>query len=267
MTAGATGPAAAAAPTAAAAPSPSPKSGPALVARGTTRHDEVRAQRWVVRGIAKVAGTVDVGAADLGGTVVVGGPTTAGRLTVLGAFDAHGPVTVAGRLSSRGSLDAGTSVRAAEATLRGRVLVAGELVVDGTLKVRGSLRAPSVRCGRLELRGTAHIPGAVVAGSVDADLLGDSVLGTVQCRQFRLRGPAPNVVRRALGKEAVVAVERVDAESARVEAARVGLVRAGEVVLGRDAHVATVEGRLVRAHPSSRVGPESWSRPPAGLSR
>ena len=44
-------------------------------------------------------------------------------------------------------------------------------------------------------------------------------------------------------------------------------VRAGEIVLGRNAHVGTVEGKVVRAHPSSRVGPESWSRPPPGLSR
>jgi len=241
--------------------------GPELVERGTVRHDEVRSERWVVRGLAKVAGRVEVGAGEIDGTAIVGGPFSAGQLTVVGRLEAHAPMTVAGRLSTRGALEAGGPVHAAEADLQGPVHVAGELSVDGALRVRGALRAPSVRCGPLKLRGTANIAGAVVASSFNADLLADSAVGTVQCRQFQVRGPSPNLVRRILGVSSVVTVERVDAEEVRIEGARVRFVRAAKIVLGRNAHVAALEGAVVRAHRTSRVGPESWSRPPLGLSR
>jgi cytoskeletal protein CcmA (bactofilin family) len=221
----------------------------------------------VVRGIAKVVGSAEVGAGELDGTVVVGGAFTADQLKAVGALEVRGPLTVAGRFSMHGSLDAGGSVHAGEAVLRGPSRLGGELVVDGTLAVHGTLQAPSVECGVLDLSGTAMIPGAVVATSVDADLVADSAIGTIQCRQLRLRGPVPNIVRRVLGRPPVVTVERVEAESARIEGARVRFVRAREIVLGRGAHVGAVEGKVARAPASSRVGPESWSRPPYGLSR
>lgn len=235
--------------------------------RGTVRHEDVRAQRWTTHGITKVVKGAEVGTGELGGTVVVGGTLVAERLTVLGSLEAHGPVTVAGRLVARGAFGAGASVRAGEATFRGPVQVAGELVVEGALTVRGALRAASVRCGRLDLRGTATVPGPVVATAVEATLVGESELGRVEGEEVRLRGPLPNVVQKVLGHDALATVERIDARSVRVEAARVGFVRAAEVVLGRNAHVGTLEGTLVRAHPTSRVGPESWSRPPPGLTR
>ena len=268
MTAVASAPVTASGASSASSPSPpSPARGPRLLERGTVRHDEVRAQRWVVHGIAKVLGSAEVGVGELDGTVAVGGAFAADQLAVVGALDLRGPLTVTGRFSTHGTFDAGSSVHAGEAFLRGAARVLGELVVEGPLTVRGMLRAPSVRCGALDLYGTAMIPGEVVATSVDVDLVADSALGTVQCREFRLRGPAPNVVQRVLGQPSLVTVERVDAETARIEAARVRFVRAREIILGRGAHVEAVEGRVVRAHASSRVGPESWSRPPHGLSR
>lgn len=241
--------------------------GPPLRERGSVRHDEVRAQRWEVRGIAKVLGGVEVGEAEADGSLVVGGPLLAEELRARGSVEGRGPITVAGRLRVRGSLDARSTVKAGAAALEGPVRVEGELAVDTTLEVRGHLRAPAVRGGVLRIRGTADVPGTVTATSVDLAAEGDSAIGTVRCRDLRLRGPRPNVVRRVLGRDAVVKVDRVEAETARVEGAWVGFLKAREVVLGPDAHVAEVEGRVVRAHPSSRVGPESWSRPPAGLSR
>ena len=249
------------------APVPEEVRGPPVEDRGIVRHDEVRAQQWRVRGISKVVHGVEVGSADLDGTVVVGGPLSADRLTAHGALEVRGPLTVEGALLVRGALEAGAFVRAGEATLDGPVRSAGEVVTEGRLRTRRSLQAPSVRGGSVELRGSVRIPGPVVATSFEADLSGDSSLGSVQCRTFRLRGPAPNVVRRTLGRDAVVTVERIEAETVRLEGARVGFVRAAEVVLGRNAHVGALEGKVSRAHPSSRVGPESWSRPPRGLSR
>lgn len=245
----------------------SPSSGASLRERGTIRHDEVRARRWEVGGIAKVVRGVEVDVAQLRGTTVIGGPLVAREVTVSGGLESHGPVTVAGRFRVRGSLDTGGSVRAGAATFEGPVRIARELVVDGALRLRGALRAASVRCEQLRLRGSVTVPGALTSGTIDAELVGDCSVGAVVCREIRLRRPVATVVEKVLGRGTVAEVGRVEAERAWVGGARVGFLRAKEVVLGRDAHIASVEGRIVRAHPSSRVGPESWSRPPAGLSR
>lgn len=241
--------------------------GPSTTDRGTVRREEVRAERWSVRGIAKVARDVDVGAGDLGGTVIVGGSFAAGELTVHGSLETRGALQVDGRLRAHGSVDSGAGVQAREASFQGTVRATTELAVATTLEVRGTVRAPTVRAGTFLLRGSAAIPGSVVTTTFDARLFDDSTFGLLQASELRLHGPAPNVVRRVLGREATVTVERVEAKTVHLEAVRARFVRAEEIVLGRAAHVATLEGRLVRAHPSSRVGPESWSRPPAGLSR
>jgi len=246
---------------------PAPPLGPPLTERGTVRHEQVLSQRWALQGIAKVVGEVTIGSGRLVGTVIVGGGVAAGELTLIGSLESRGSVVVAGRLHVRGSLDVAGGARSGQADLEGPVQVGKELQVDGRLRVRGSLRAPDVRCAAFELRGSAAVPGSITATSFDAHLVSDSRLGSVRCREFRLRGPAPNVVRRVLGGDPLVTVERVEADTARIESARVQFVRAREIVLGRGAHVVAIEGRLVRAHPSSRLGPESWSRPPEGLRR
>jgi len=250
-----------------AAPTPGP-AGPAVVDRGTVAHAEVRAGRWSVHGIAKVAGDVDAGVVELDGTVVVGGALTAQELSSRGSLEARGPCVVHGPLRAHGTFEAAGPVRAREARLEGSARVGGELVSEGDLRVRGRLHGSNVNChGVLEIRGTATLPGTVVATSVEAALTGETALGVVRCRELRLRGPAPNLVQRVLGNAATATVERVEAETVVLENVRVRFVRAGHVELGRNAHVATVEGTVVRSHPTSRLGPESWSRPPAGLTR
>ena len=242
--------------------------GPAVVDRGTVAHAEVRAGRWSVRGIAKVAGNVDAGIVELDGTVVVGGTLTAQELSSRGSLEARGPCVVHGRLLAHGAFDAAGLVQAREARLEGSSRVGGELVSEGDLRVRGRLHGSSVSCrGALEIRGAATLPGSIVAASVEAALTGETALGVVRCRELRLRGPAPNLVQRVLGAAATATVERVEAETVVLENVRVRFVRAGRVELGRNAHVATLEGTVVRSHPTSRLGPESWSRPPVGLTR
>jgi len=228
---------------------------------------EVRARDWRVRGISKVAGVVEVGSADLRGTVVVGGTLTAASLEFDGTLEARSQVAVSGKLRGRGQLGAEAGVRAGEAELAGVVRVSGELVASGRLRVRGRLQAPSVRSEVLDLRGSAQVPGEITAPSCRLTLTEDTSIGTIRCRDLRLRGPPPNLVRRVLSEEAIVRVDAVEGETVSIEFARVRFVRAREVTLGRGAHVAAVEGKVVRTHRSSRLGPESWSRPPPGLSR
>lgn len=246
---------------------PPPVRGPPVLDRGTVRHDTVRSSRWVVRGISKVEREVNVGRAELHGTVTVGGAFDADQLTAEGVLEVRGRVSVAGRLRAHGTLDAGGVVAAGEARLVGPVRLLGELSAATLASVRGTLHAPSLRCATLEVKGMAVVPGTVLGTTVDADLHADSALGQVQGRRVRLRGPVPNVVQQLLAPDLAVHVDRIDADSVVLEGVRVGFVRSREVVLGRHAHVGTVEGTVVRSHPSSHVGPESWSRPPAGLTR
>ena len=248
------------------APPPRPRGGP-VSDRGTVVHDEVRSIRWKLRGIAKVVHDVDVGAGDLRGTVVVGGPLLADELRLDGSLEVRGPVAVARRLRAQGSVDAGGNLRAAEAIVVGKLRVLGELELDGASRLRGTVRAGEIRAGPLELRGDVRVPGPIAAARFDATLSAGSRLGELRATELRLRGPAPNLVRRVLGPEAPVTVTRVEAETAALAGVRVGFVKAREIVLGPDAHVATVEGTVVRQHPTARLGPESWTPPPEGLRR
>jgi len=219
---------------------------PRLADRGTVRHDTVRARVWSVRGIAKVVGAVSVGSAELEGTTVVGGAFVAESAASTGSLEVRGPMTVAGRLSTRGSFEAAAPVTAGEAELHGRLRLAADLSVAGLLRARGALRAPNLRCGQLELRGGASVPGSVVSEVVNGRFASDSLLGSVTARAVHLHGPSPNLVERVLGTEAVASVDRVEAESVELSAIRVRFVRAKEIRLGPGAHVAAVEGRVVQ---------------------
>ncbi len=235
--------------------------------RGTSRRDGIRAARWTVDGVVKVDCDVEVARARLRGTVVVGGELAAGELALSGSLDVRGALTVTGRLRTDGRLEARATVRAGAAELAGVVRVAAELRSDGLLRIRGETSAPALRATAIDLGGRAEVPGALEATAVVARFAGDARLGTVRCRSLRLAGPLPNPLRWVLGREAEVYVERVEAESVYLEGARAAFVRSPEIVLGPASHLLAHEGRVVRAHRTSRVGPESWSPPPLGLRR
>lgn len=249
-----------------AAPPPRPRGTP-VTDRGTVVHDEVRAATWQLRGIAKVVHDVDVGAAELHGTVVVGGPLLADELRLDGRLEVRGAIAIARRLRAQGSIDAGAGLRAADATIAGDLRVTGELELNGTARFRGNLQAGLLRAVTLQLDGEVQVPGPVAAERLEAELAAGSRLGEVRATQARLRGPAPNVVRRVLGGGAPVTVTRVEGDTVSLAAVRVGFVKAREIVLGAGAHVAAVEGTVVRRHPSSHLGPEAWTPPPEGLRR
>jgi cytoskeletal protein CcmA (bactofilin family) len=258
------GPAAPSEPAATARPLPTE---PPVVDRGTVRHERIRTDRWSVDGIAKVDREVEVGRADLRGTVVVGGSVSAGELLVRGSLEVRGAVSVLGRLVVRGSLGAAGVVGAGDASLDGTVRVAGELSAGSAIRADGTLFAGSLRAPSVRLRGTAAVPGTVETTGFDGVLTGDSSFGTIRSPRLRLKGPVENPVRWVLGRHASVVVERIEGEQLELEGVRASFARAREIVLGRDSHLLAYEGRIVRAHPTSRVGPESWTAPPAGLRR
>ena len=245
---------------------PAPRE-PSVTERGVARHEMVRAERWSVRGTVKVARDVDVGEADLQGTVSVGGAFRAGRLASDGLLEVSGPLQSEGPISGRGELRAGATLRAGDLTRRGRLQVAGAITVDRRIDVTGWLRAASVAAQDVRLDGVIEVSGPVRGASVDLRLRDGSRIGPVEGRTVRLGAHTPNLVDKVLARRVTVTIARVEAESVELEGVDVAFVRAREIVLGRGCHVTAFEGTIVRRHPTSRVGPESRSAPPYGLRR
>ncbi len=250
------------------APAPAAPARPKeLVDRGIVRRESVRADRWRLRGTAKVLGPIDVGRAEIDGTLVAGGSLSAETVRVRGSLDVEGPLAVTGALTSDGAFSARSTVRLGEGSFHGASRLTAAVEAARSLEFRGTLVAPDVQAADLHLEGTATVPGRCRAVRVTARLDGTSQFGAVEAREVRLRGHRTNVVDRALLRWAEVTVERIEAESVELEAVDVEFVRAPTIVLGPESHVTRVEGTVVRAHPTSRQGPESRSPPPDGLRR
>jgi len=249
-----------------AAPPPRPRSGE-IRDQGTIRRDSVDASRWTARGTVKVTGDVSVGQAALEGSVAIGGKLTAAAFGSHGALEVEGTVEVSGAFAASGQLRAAQTLHAGEADLRGVSHVLGAVSVDQDLTVRGSLSAPSLSFGTLRLDGDAQVPGDLVGRSVSAHFTNPSALGTVRAPTVSLRAKVPNLVEKVLGRQMSVTVRRVEADTVELEGVDVKFVRAPQISLGRAAHLTEYEGTIVRRHPSSRVGFESRSPPPYGLSR
>ena len=246
---------------------PLPIPGPAIEDRGVSRHESILAPRWSARGLVKVARDATVGDADLRGTVAVGGSLTASTLYLDGRLEVDGSVEVQGPARARGELRAGRVVRAAELDLRGRLDAAESIVSGGRVAVVGALRSRSVAAREAVVDGFVEVPGTVAAGRIELALTDGSRLGALEAEEVRLSGPRPSLVGRVLGHAHEVRVGRVEAARAHLEGVEVAFVRAREITLGPDGHVAIVEGTIVARHPSSHVGPESRTPPPYGLRR
>jgi cytoskeletal protein CcmA (bactofilin family) len=259
----------------AASPPPPPTAPPRVGAirdSGTVRRDSVRASGWTTTGMAKVQGDVDVGVGAASGLVSVAGKLSADTFRARGTLEVVGPVAVRDQLTLDGTVHFQGSLRAGALELRGSLRCAGDLRVDRTLSARGLVEAPSAHAALFELTGTAEISGDLEAmGVARARFRGDSEIGTVRAKRVELYGPptslVPTLLRRVFGGSATVRIGRVEADSVELSAVDVAFVHAREIVLGPGAHVTAVEGTIVRQSSSSRVGPESRSPPPHGLSR
>jgi cytoskeletal protein CcmA (bactofilin family) len=239
---------------------------------GAVRHASIRAMRWVVTGTTKVTGDATAAEANVTGLLTVGGKLTVTRCTVRGTLEVAGATDIRDHADLDGTFRPMGPVRLASARIKGVLRTSSDLRVDRDLTFEGSLEAPSVHAALLVLAGAATVPGEVVAtAKVQATFRGDSTLGPVRAEEVVLKGPppglVPTLVRKVFGGAAHVRIDRVEAGRVELEAVDVGVVRAKEIVLGPSAHVTLVEGTVVRQHPTARVGPESRSRPPPGLSR
>ncbi len=248
------------------APPPTPRVGK-FDDRGVVRRDSVHALSWRVRGTAKVQADADVGVARIDGILTIGGKLTADFVRAGGSLEIDGATDVKESLRVEGTLRAGAAVHAGECSLRGTARFGGEITVDRVLRMRGSLSAPSLRARIVDLVGAMDVPGDVTAERVVAKLPHDSRIGAIRARSVTMKGKVPNVVEKVLLHRTTVAVQRIEADAVTLEAMEVEFVRSPAIVLGRDCHVTTVEGTIVRQHASSDVGPRSKSPPPYGLRR
>jgi len=252
----------------AAAPVPAtPPPTSSVEVRGIGRHDAIRADRWTVRGTSKVARDVAAREVDLDGTVTVGGALRSDGGSFEGVLEVTGPIDIAGALHGRGDLRSGGAVHAGELELRGRLLAPVGVTVDRRLCATGWVRAGSIAGGTVELEGMVQVPGSIRGASVELRLHTGSRVGAVEGGSARVSAPTATLVDRVFGRHPSAHVERIEANSVELEGVDVAFVRAKEVTLGRGSHVTTLEGTVVRRHPTSRLGPESRSPPPYGLRR
>jgi cytoskeletal protein CcmA (bactofilin family) len=240
--------------------------------RGTTRYDAIRAARWYSSGVAKVLGNVDVTEAHVQGLVSIAGKLTAGAFRAEGTFEVVGTVDVRDSLTVEGTTRLVAPAHAGSLTTEGTFHSTAEVRVDRIFTATGLVEAPSVRVGAIVLNGSAEILGDVEAtGLVQMQFRGDSHIATIRGAKVVLEGPTagvvPNLIRSVFGGSAAIRIERIEADSVELSAVDVGFVHAQQVTLGAGAHVTTVEGPIVSRHPSARVGFESRSPPPHGLSR
>lgn len=268
---------AAAAPPLAGPPSPRPAAAPVPRAgtirdRGIVRYDAIRATRWFSSGVAKVLGDVDVTEGRAQGLVSVGGKLVSGSFRAEGTFEVVGRVDVRDDLTVEGTTRLVAPLHAGGLTSEGSFHTTAEVRVDRIWTASGIVEAPSAQVGAFLLNGSADIGGDLQAvGLVRAQFRGDSQVGTIRGAKVVLHGPpagaVPSLIRSVLGGAAAIRVDRIEAEYVELGAVDVGFVHAQQVTLGAGAHVTTVEGEVVRRHPSARVGFESHSPPPHGLHR
>ena len=226
--------------------------GPALRDMGISRRESVRAESWSLRGASTVTGDVDAPTIELLGDVTVGGRLASRQLSVHGALTVGGSAEVDGPLQLAGTLEVGADARVGDLACRGELRVGGPFTVQGTLRGHGQL----VLGGGLSARtvhwdGDAAIAGPLTAEDVQLRLRGSSRVGSVHARRVSVRRSGPPLV--AHGQVGIEAIEADDVELAGV---RVEFVRSAKVTLGADATVVRLEGSVVAAHPSARVGPE-----------
>ncbi len=234
---------------------------------GVVRRDSVHAMRWTTRGVVKVLGDADVGEARLTGPTAVGGALTADTLRADGGLDCAAAIDVVGTLRSSGGLRARGPLHAGDLEVRGLLHVQGDVRVDRGATVRGQLNASSVQATAVVLDGTAEVGGRIGAHRVDLTFRDASEVGSIVGSSVRLGVRPPNPLELVLGRSLAVKVLHVEADTVTVEGVDVRFIRSPAITLGRNAHVTEYEGTILQRHPSARVGPESRSPPPHGLSR
>ena len=224
------------------------------------RHDSVRTDEWLARGVVKVSGAVEATRATVVGAASVGGALTVRSLTVDGTLDVRGPATISESVRIDGVGTFSAAVSAGQVDARGTLRLGQDLVGSGNFRHVGRLEiAGSVTAADFEVDGWVQVTGGISAQSVSVRWRGTSRLGTVRARMVTIRD-APGRTRYDS-----LTVDRIEAETVDLEYVEVGFLRSPTIRLGPRAQVTELEGNVVAQHRTARVGPESRTPPPHGL--
>ncbi|MGA7923233.1 MAG: hypothetical protein WCA77_04580, partial [Thermoplasmata archaeon] len=128
---------------------PSPRGG-SLSDKGVVLRGSIRAERWIVRGTAKVEGDVDVGSLDVSGLLSIRGKLTVGEGRIVGRAEVDGPTEVARSLYLQGIHHFDAAVTAGALQVKGDNEVMGAVTIQngfasqGKLVVNGPLHAAAL---------------------------------------------------------------------------------------------------------------------------
>lgn len=244
------------------APAAPPRTGE-VSDRGVVRRAGVRAARWTLQGVAKLTGDLDVDTAVVDGAASVGGKIVATDLKVDGTVEAVGDVAVGHLLSVDGTARFDGALRAGDVDADGSLRIGGSVDVDratlwrGALEVKGSLKA-----SRVAGAGRFDVDGPVTAKEVDLVLEQPSRARSIAAETVRVR-----TRRRPLREPVKLELDRIEADMVELEDVVAEYVRSGQIIAGPGCRIARYDGKVVRAHPTARLGPSSVTPRPHGLWR
>lgn len=224
-------------------------------------HPALRAARWVVKGTSKILGDAEVIDSEVQGLVSVKGRFVAARCAVRGTVEVDGEVRVAEQLKLEGQGRFGGPLFVGSGELVGTTEVASSvttthgLSVTGKLGTKGGIQSPTIA-----FRGRVESGGDWTAQSVDARLEGDS-------RVREIRAPRIQIRREGIRRPGRLNAGRIEGQTVYLEGVEAEYLKAEEIELGPDCHIAQVDGSIVRRHKSAYVGFEVRSNPPPWLSR
>ena len=234
-----------------------------VVDRGVVRRVGVRAARWELRGVAKLTGDLDVDTAVIDGAVSVGGKVIAADLRVDGTIESTGDALVSHLLALDGHARVDGSLRAGDIDAEGSLRVGAGVDVDRAVLWRGALEVKGwLKASRIAGEGRFEVGGAVSGKEVDLVLEQPSRAKSISAETVRVRSK-----RRPLRDRALLEVERIDADMVELEGVVVEYLRSAQIIAGPGCRIARYDGKVVRSHPSARLGPSSVSPKPHGLTR
>jgi cytoskeletal protein CcmA (bactofilin family) len=229
----------------------------------------LRVQSWSASGAVKVLGNVEVETARLSGDVSIGGTVDAGELRSSGQLDVSGAIRVRGRLELRGETHLRGSADAASVETSGIAILAGPLRARGLVHTTGTLEIGGpLSSAHLVGDGTIRVAGAIEATEVELRIHRVSHAASLRADRVRVtRAGLPMPIAIPGFPRPTLTVGRIDAQEVELQGVVCEYLHADRIHLGADCHVAYLDGVLVSRHPSARVGPESRSPAPYGLSR
>jgi cytoskeletal protein CcmA (bactofilin family) len=224
----------------------------------------VRARSWLLRGQAKVTGSVELDALSVIGDLSVAGAArvdrweSQGRVTVLGEANGTGAWTLSGEQRFGSALTTGSLRSKGRLDVHGALQLQQELSIEGSLDVEGDVTAPT-----LSWNGAVSISGTVAARSVTATIRGDSKVARIRADRVVVHRASSPFYR----EPPTLDVLEIEAQEVQLAGVVAQFIRAAKITVGPGCRVSEVDGTVVSVDRGSHVGPQVKSTKWHGLTR